>query len=149
MPAWQLPPIAKIYEAISAIADNRVAITGPHEACVTSSSGAKCYTVRWSDDRREFTADDSASFWQGYTGYPIIAVLLALGEIPYDPALARPLAGVPWKALNVRFKRDYGAAVDSVLGDIPEAAAIRAEAARIYTRLAELNLRKPERKKTK
>ena len=118
MTAWKMPPVAKVYEALSAIAEGRVRITAPGRAEVVSSAGDKTYAVTWSEDGRQISSNDNASMWQGYTGYPIIAVLLATGRIPYDPAVAALLAGVPWHDLNERFKRDYDAAVESVLYDI-------------------------------
>ena len=77
---WKLPPIAKVYEALSAVADGRVRITGDTAAQVTSSTRDKTYTVHWSPDLAHITANDNASHWQGYTGYPIIAVLFVLKE---------------------------------------------------------------------
>lgn len=40
----KLPPLQKVYEAWSALADGRVEM-GEDEATVTSSNGAKHYTV--------------------------------------------------------------------------------------------------------
>ena len=45
----KLPPIEKIYEAYSALADQRVSM-GEGTAAVTSSDGAKKYRVEWQDD---------------------------------------------------------------------------------------------------
>jgi hypothetical protein len=67
---------------------------------------------------RQISSNDNASYWQGYAGYPIIAVLLATGAIEYDAKVAEPLAGVPWKQINERFKRNYDRAVEAVLQDI-------------------------------
>ena len=150
MAKWKMPPIAKVYEALSAVADGRVRIAGPARAQVVSSSGDKTYTVEWSDPLREITSDDNASYWQGYAGYPIIAVLLATGRITYDPATARRLAGVPWRQINDRFKRDYDRAVESVLDDIAAAggdrAAITREAEAIYRQLEGLELERGPRR---
>ncbi len=144
MTRWKLPPLAKVYEALSAVADGRVQLTGPTSALVTSSGGDKTYTVRWTPDLTQFTADDNASRWQGYTGYPIIAVLLSLKRLDHDPAIAQALAGVPWNTLNAQYKRDYAAAIDHVLRDIAAAGgqpdAIRQEAERIFAQLSELEL---------
>ena len=72
----KLPPIEKIYEAYSAIADNRIAL---HEnyAAVLSSDKSKEYTVGWNGN--VYTSDDNATYWQGYAGYPVIAVLMEAG----------------------------------------------------------------------
>lgn len=41
MADWKMPPKAKVYEALSALADKRVHITGPGQAEVLSSTGDK------------------------------------------------------------------------------------------------------------
>ena len=45
----KLPPIAKVYEAYSALADDRIVVK-EQEALVDSSDYAKMYTVRFHDD---------------------------------------------------------------------------------------------------
>ena len=172
MSEWRLPPKAKVYEALSAVASGRVRLereasspyvaSGPERAGdadlagagtaeVTSSSGDKVYTVEWTDGMRRITSNDNASYWQGYAGYPIIAVLLATGMIDYDPKVVAPLAGVPWKRINDRFKRDYDKAVESVLDEVEakggDRAAIVAEADRIYDELAALHLERGLRRR--
>lgn len=152
MTKWQMPPLAKVYEALSAVADGRVKILDETSAEVLSSELDKTYTVKWSADGRSVTSNDNATRWQGYTGYPIIAVLLATGRIPFDRAAADPLAGAQWHALNQQYKRDYDAAVEHVMKQVAErggdAEAIRREAKRIYNALAELGLERPEPKKS-
>ncbi|MGZ4848660.1 MAG: hypothetical protein ACXV4C_05820 [Halobacteriota archaeon] len=149
MGTWNLPPITKVYEALSAVADGRVKLTRETSAHVVSSGGDKTYTVKWSPDGREITSDDNATRWQGYLGYPIIAVLLLIGRLPYDPTVARWLAGVPWHDLNEQYKRNYDAAVDYVLERLQQgggdAGAVRAEAVRILEALARLGLKRPSR----
>lgn len=147
MTAWDMPPIAKVYEALSAVADGRVMIKGETSAEVLSSERDKTYTVKWSADGRSITSNDNATRWQGYLGYPIIAVLLQTGRIPYDAVAAGALAGVPWHALNKQYKRDYDAAVDHVLSGVSKPDAVRQDAARIYDALAGFALERPEPKK--
>ncbi len=84
------PPIEKIYEAYSAIADGRVTLC-VGEAAVRSSNGQKEYLVTWDD--RVYTSNDSATYWQGYAGYPVIAVLLLQGELPLNRGCRRPIQG--------------------------------------------------------
>ena len=149
MTTWKMPPKAKIYEALSAVADGRVHRKGANEAEVVSSGGDKTYRVRWSDDMGSMDSNDHASRWQGYTGYPIVAVLLALGKITFDSETAGLLAGVPWKRVNDESKRDYEKAVDHVLRDVEaqggNRAAIVAQADRIYEQLAALKLERGAR----
>ena len=151
MAKWNSPPIAKVYEALGAVADGRVTVVGPTTAQVVSSAHDKTYAVEWSEDLREITSNDNASFWQGYMGYPIIAVLLTLGTIDFDEAVAGWLGGVPWKELNARFRRDYDKAVDSVLAQVEarggDRAQVTAEVERIFERLAALDLQRPARRK--
>ena len=57
----KLPPIEKIPEAYSAIADGRVTIQGD-QAIVYSSDRTKSYTVNWSDG--VYSSNDNALYWQ-------------------------------------------------------------------------------------
>ena len=147
MAPWKLPPKAKVFEAFTAVADGRVRIIGPGSATVTSSGGEKTYDVGWSDDAHTVSANDNASYWQGYLGYPIVAVLLARGELHAGEDAVAALAGVPWHELNQRYKRDYDAAVAHVLGELPgyEAAAVEAEVDRVLSDLAALDLQRAGR----
>jgi hypothetical protein len=152
---WNMPPLAKVYEALSAVADGRVKLTSDTSAEVLSSERDKTYVVRWTPDGspegRTITSNDNATKWQGYIGYPIIAVLLQTGRIPYHTATGEALAGVPWHALNQQYKRDYDAAIEHVLRGVEEQGgavdAIRRDAVRIYAALEQLQLERPEPKK--
>ena len=115
---WKQPPIAKVYEALSAVADSRVEIQSEDTATDRSSDGSKTYTVRWSKNRKVFSSTDNASKFGHYIGYPIIAVLIELGDLPIDRTLAHHLAGIRWKQLNDRFKRNYDEAVEHVLSHL-------------------------------
>ena len=145
-----MPPKAKIYEALSAVADQRVSITGPTAAQVQSSSHDKLYDVEWSDDISEITSNDNASHWQGYIGYPIIAVLLKIGKLSFNIHIAELLAGVPWKVINDQFKRDYDKAINHVLDQIEEKGGNRTEIGqeveKIYEQLSTLGLQRGRRR---
>lgn len=108
MGEWKLPPVAKVYEAYSAVADGRVDI-GDGRACVRSSDGSKEYTVCWKSD--VYSSNDNASYWRGYLGYPIIAVLMLQDKLYFDSDLVRWFADIQWKKLNDLHKGDYNAAV--------------------------------------
>jgi len=150
MSTWKMPPKAKIYEALSAVADQRVSITGPTAAQVQSSSHDKLYDVEWSDDISEITSNDNASHWQGYIGYPIIAVLLKIGKLSFNIHIAELLAGVPWKVINDQFKRDYDKAINHVLDQIEEKGGNRTEIGqeveKIYEQLSTLGLQRGRRR---
>ena len=75
----KLPPISKVYEALSAVADNRVFLYET-EAYVISSDHSKVYTVRFQD--MVYSSNDRATSWQHYPGYPIIAVLISQDMFP-------------------------------------------------------------------
>ena len=150
MAAWKMPPKAKIYEALSAVADQRVTLTGATAAKVVSSARDKTYDVTWSADMRHITSNDNASHWQGYIGYPIIAVLLKMNVIPYSAHVAGLLAGIPWKQLNDRFKRDYDKAVNHVLDQVEAKGGSRPEiiqeVERIYQALVALALERGQQR---
>ena len=151
MASWKQPPAAKVYEALSAVADGRVSVTGPGAATVLSSGRDRTYKVEWSEDGRVITANDNASYWQGYTGYPIIAVLLTLGTLRVDEAVLPSLAGVDWHDLNTRYRRDYQAAIDHVLQGLDErgvdASRVVRQVEAVMAQLAALALERPPRRK--
>ena len=136
---WKLPPIIKIYEAAGAIGDGRLELIDETRATVTSSDGAKTYEVAFDAAARTVAANDNASYWQGYLGYPGIAMLLLRGVLEVSRETAAALRGIAWKELNRRFKNDYArtlAAVDEELarrGSDP--AAVRAECERLLETL--------------
>ena len=107
----KMPPLEKIPEAYTTIADQRIEM-GPGRATVKSSDGQKIYIVEW--DKDCYSASDNASYWQGYAGYPIIAVLLLEGRLPYSPEDALRFKGVNWKKLNQAHKNNYTAALAEV-----------------------------------
>ncbi|OCW64123.1 hypothetical protein BBP12_02360 [Limosilactobacillus reuteri] len=108
----KFPPIEKILEAYTAIADGHVKLEND-QALVTSSNEAKTYTVTFHDNI--YTSNDNASYWQGYLGYPGIAVLMLQGKLPYDKELAQQFAGVDWNKVNQEYKRNYAQAADAVM----------------------------------
>ena len=107
----KLPPNEKVIEAWTALADGRVKLNDG-SAVVESSDGAKTYTVRFRDDL--YSSDDNATYWRGYAGYPVIAVLMLQNRLPFDREEAMKWEGVNWKEVNTRFKNRYPEAVKSV-----------------------------------
>ena len=150
MSTWKMPPKAKIYEALSAVADKRVAMTGLTTAQVESSSRDKTYVVEWSEGFSEITSNDNASYWQGYTGYPIITVLMQTGKISFNPNIAKLFADVPWKLVNKQFKRNYEKAINHILDGIEAKGGNRAEITqeveKIYEQLGTLHLQRGQRR---
>jgi hypothetical protein len=111
----KMPPVEKIYEAYSAIADSRVVMM-EDSAAVTSSDHAKEYTVKW--EGGVYSSNDNASYWGGYAGYPIIAVLMLQGKLKLELFIAGLLKDINWKKLNEKHKSKYGQAVQEVLDDL-------------------------------
>ncbi|MDE6793950.1 MAG: hypothetical protein K2J63_01435 [Muribaculaceae bacterium] len=112
-------PIEKVPEAWTAIADNRVKLVEGYgqdsgSAIIESSDGDKAYTVTWREGGQIFTSTDPATYWQGYPGYPVIAVLMLLGRLSYNKELAAKFAGVEWKRVNTKFRNDYSKALKYV-----------------------------------
>jgi len=138
---WKMPPIAKVYEALGAIGDGRVHVADALHASVTSSDGSRTYQVETSADGREISSDDNASYWQGYLGYPAIAVMIARGLCHPRPDVLEALTGIPWKELNRRFHNDYERTLAEVMRRAEDQgfdpAAIRAEAQAVLAALRE------------
>jgi hypothetical protein len=148
-----MPPPIKVYEAIGAIGDGRVRpIDDTHRVWeVGSSDGGKKYRVEISADGRGISSNDNASYWQGYLGYPAIAVLIARGALHTSAEATRLLAGIRWKELNHRFKNDYARTTTEVARIVAARGggfdAIRAEAAAILEALATLGLERGARRR--
>ncbi|MDF1493179.1 hypothetical protein [Caproiciproducens sp. CPB-2] len=135
----KLPPIEKLYEAYSAIADGRVSLR-EGEAEVVSSDGSKAYKVVWQGNT--YSSGDNATYWQGYPGYPILAVLMLQGKLPMNPEIAGCFRGINWRCLNAKHRADYASAAAEVFQkQIPEA---KAEAIRETVRQAYEELKKLE-----
>ena len=137
----KMPPIEKIYEAFSAIADGRVKMQ-EKSATVASSDRTKSYNVVWDEDT--YRASDSATYWQGYPGYPVIAVLMLQGRLPCNNELVRIWAGINWKQLNLKYKRNYAAAAMEVMEGFKaegiDVDAMSEAASSILKALGELNI---------
>ena len=138
MDTKKMPPEEKVYEAWTAIVDGRVEL---HEdyATMTSSDGAKGYTIRW--DGNIYVSDDNATYWRGYPGYPVLAVLMLQGKLPFDRLEAEKWKEVNWKAVNTKYKNNYAAAVKEVAAErhIDMATAEKA-AAEVMTALENLDI---------
>lgn len=97
------PPRIKVLEALGSIADGRISAVN-NGARVLSSSGEREYYVVVTGDLRAYS-NDNGTLYRGYVGYPIIALLMIKGVLPFDEAIARALSGIPWKTLNETYKR--------------------------------------------
>ncbi|HEY3425362.1 MAG TPA: hypothetical protein VGL27_11240 [Negativicutes bacterium] len=138
----KMPPLEKVYEAYSAIADDRIVI-GKESAAVLSSDYSKKYLVTWQDG--VYTSNDSASYWQGYSGYPMIAVLMLQGKLPLEWAIAGHFKGINWKKLNAEHKANYVEAVAVILDDLRQNGVdcdvVNAEVEKVYEKLKTLDIK--------
>lgn len=141
MPGWKIPPIEKIHEAYGALADGRVHMV-EGSATVTSSDGTKQYTVTWDGDT--FSANDNASYWQGYMGYPLIAVLMWMGRVPCDAAVASHFGGIKWKERNTAHRNKYAKVVAEIMEELGakgvDCQLIDTEVHRVYSALKALDI---------
>jgi len=111
---WIHPPIIKIYEALSAVVDNRVETEGSIGK-VYSSSRNKYYNVDYDEEMQAIMCNDNASFWNGTLGYPAIAFLMQTGVLPYDETIGALLKNIAWKDINQKFKNDYEKTLEYIL----------------------------------
>lgn len=113
---WQVSQIEKVYEAITVLADDRLKMNEDGlSGKVHSSRGDKYYSVAFDPVRRAIKSDDNQARFQGKLSYPMIALLMKIGEIKHSEILLSPLRGVVWKDLNTKHKNDYAAAVAEVM----------------------------------
>lgn len=134
----KLPPIEKIPEAYSAIVDERIQVEDS-VAYVYSSNKEKRYTVLF--DKDSYASNDSATYWQGYPGYPILAVWMKQGILSYHASIAKLFQGVDWNALNKKYKRKYSEALASLYAKMSkeEVEAVQQEITKVYEEIQQLS----------
>lgn len=137
----KMPPVQKLYEAFSAIADKRIIIKD-EEALITSSNYQKVYSVLW--DEQVYKSNDNATFWQGYPGYPVIAVLILQNRLPYNEKVISYFKNIDWHKINEEHKADYDKALKHVLETLTlsssEQKYIKEYEQSVYDELAKLSI---------
>lgn len=118
MTVWLPPHISKIYEALTAIADNRIEMVGENEAKITSSSRGKFYTITYDPTTSSIMSNDNTAYYTGSISYPMIALLMLKGVINYDKSLLAPLSNIVWKDVMQKYKNDYDKGIEHVLNDL-------------------------------
>lgn len=108
----KMPPIEKIPEAYTAIEDNRVELFDNY-AIVKSSNFEKEYLIKWKGNI--YYSNDNSTYWQGYVGYPVIAVLMLQAKLPLNKAVSKYFKEINWNKLNKDNKRDYKKSLEQVL----------------------------------
>lgn len=138
----KMPPIAKIYEAFSVLADGRIKLE-ENKATITSSNDEKQYTVVWNEN--EITSNDNATVWQGYPGYPVIAVWLMKNRISYQKDIIKYFKNINWHEINKQNKRDYQKGIEDILNALREdnidTEKIEEEVNRIYLAIENLDFK--------
>jgi hypothetical protein len=137
----KLPPREKVAEALTVIADSRIEMNSGY-AEIFSSDLKKKYTITW--DNNVYTANDNATYWQGYPGYTVIATLLIQGKINYDRNVLGYFKNINWKERNRQFKNNYREALNSVYQErnlsVDEINNIEKEIDNIFNQLSNLDI---------
>ena len=139
---WKKPSITKIYEAIGAMADGRVKVSG-NGAKVYSSTRNKFYAVTYDPATYQIMSNDNTSYWKNELGYPAIAYLMSIKELPYEESVGNILRGIAWKDINQQFKNDFEKALQFVLSSKTDGERMRLEdlANSIHSKLSKMELK--------
>lgn len=114
---WKHPSKTKMYEALGAVVDNRIEVSGNIGKCYSSSRN-KYYDITFDPESNSIMSNDNTSYWTGELGYPAIAFLLKSGMLEYRTNLAELLKGIAWKDINQKFKNDFDDALEHILRDM-------------------------------
>jgi len=103
---------------------------------------ARPTTLKFSADCRTISSNDNASYWQGYLGYPAIAVMLKRGLCAVRTETMSAFGGIRWNELNRRFHNNYGRTIEEVMRQAEERGfdpkILAAEAELVLSKLSEL-----------
>lgn len=114
---WKKPHISKIYEALTAVADDRFEIKGNKAKCY-SSSGEKFYDIEYDPINGGIMSNDNTAYFTYSLSYPMIGYLMLINKIPYEKKLLEILKDICWKDINQKFKNDYDKSIKLVLGEL-------------------------------
>lgn len=115
---WKRPHISKVYEALTAIADERIEIDSPNHARCYSSSLNKFYDITWDFECDSIMSNDNSAYFTDSLSYPMIAVLLLKNKIAYNKKALYLLRNIHWKKINQQHKNNYDKAIESVLKEL-------------------------------
>ncbi len=140
---WKLPSVTKIYEALGAVADDRVEISGNAGKCYSSSRN-KYYDISYDPDSSSIMSNDNVSYWKGELGYPAIAFLLRRDVLRYEENLGMLLKDIAWKDINQKFNNDFEAALNFILEGIDTEDKLKLEeyVKQLLDQIESLNLKK-------
>lgn len=111
-------PLSKVYEAYSALADQRVEKESDSLYLVESSDHSKRYTVKI--ENNIYSSNDNATVWQHYAGYPILAVWMIEGKVSYEKEVLPYFKDINWKKLNTEAKNHYDIAIEKAFASQSE-----------------------------
>lgn len=114
---WNHPSVTKMYEALGAVADERVEVSKNKGRCYSSSRN-KFYEITYDHESNSIMSNDNTSYWKGELGYPAVAFLLKSGVLDYRKDMGKLMKGIPWKDINQKFKNDFDKALEFVLEDM-------------------------------
>lgn len=141
MPNYNIPIIEKIYEAYSAIADERIK-SEQDKFFVTSSDYSKFYTITKTDNT--YVSNDNMSYWKQTIGYPIIAIMILYNEIEYNKEVIKYFKEINWKKINTEYKNDYVKVAEIILNAMKEKGIdvnfIKDETAKVYNQIKTLKM---------
>jgi hypothetical protein len=63
-------------------------------------------------------SNDKAAFFTHTLSYPMIAYLLLVGKVPYNPKLESLLLNFCWEDIYKKFKNNYDKSVKFVIGEL-------------------------------
>jgi hypothetical protein len=135
-----------VYEALSAIADGRFELIDAHNAKCTSTSQGKFYSIQYDQALNSIMSNDNMAYFRDEVSYPMVAMLLANGEIGFNRDILPYLKNIKWKEINQKNKNDYMKSVGQVLNQLKDSGVntdvIESEANRIFEHLNALQLNK-------
>lgn len=142
MKYYNIPIYEKIFEAYSALADDRVTTSGDNEYKVSSSDYAKAYTIV--KENGTYISNDNMSFWKQTIGYPIIAIMMINKELSYNKDVSDLFKNINWKKLNTEYKNDYVKTAQLILEDMAKNQIdinwIKTETEKVYEQIKTLKL---------
>ncbi len=142
---WRKPHISKIYEALSAIADDLIELNGNRKAKCYLSSSEKFYDIEYDPINGSIMSNDNSAYYTFSLSYPMIAYLMLIGKIPYNEKLIEILQNICWKDINQSFKNDYDKSIKFVLGELKKEGQdvefIRTEIKKIYDFICGLQIK--------
>ncbi len=132
---WKKPHILRIYEALTAIADDRVEMNGNKARCYSLTS-EKFYDIQYDPINGSIMSNDNSAYYTFSLSYPMIAYLMLIKKIPYNEKLIEILQNICWEDINKSFKNDYDKSIKFVLGELKkegqDVEVIRMEIKKIY-----------------